>query len=222
LTAGERLRGRIALVTGGGSGIGAAVATRLAREGAHVAVTDRDQSAAQRTVDGLGSSTGAAEAFALDVADAAQVDDAVARVRARLGPPAILVNNAGIFDGMTPLEELTDELWDKVVRINLTGPMRVTRSVLPAMLGAGTGAIVNVASTAGLVSMGGGTAYTVSKFGLVGLTRQVAVEVAGRGVRVNAVAPGLVASLPAYSRTRHRCSRTSGRTHHWPRPASTA
>lgn len=191
---GERLQGRVALVTGGGSGIGAAVAVRLAHEGARVAVTDRDQESAQRTVDGLGSSGLAAEAFALDVVDAAQLDDTVARVRTRMGPPGILVNCAGIFDGMTPLEELTDELWDRVVRINLTGTMRVMRSVLPAMLAAGTGAIVNVASTAGLVSMGGGTAYTVSKFGLVGLTRQVAVEVAARGVRVNAVAPGLVAT----------------------------
>lgn len=189
-----RLQGRTALVTGAGSGIGAAIAARLGAEGATVIVSDWNEAAASQTADGIRASGGAAIAARLDVGDAEQVSEVIDRISAERGGVSILVNSAGIFDGMTPLEELTDELWHKVLEVNLHGTMRVTRQVLPHMLAAGSGVVVNIASTAGLGSGGGGTAYTASKFALVGLTRQVASEVAARGVRVNAVAPGLIST----------------------------
>ena len=187
-----RLQDRAALVTGAGSGIGEAIARRLASEGARVAVTDYQADAASQTAARITEAGGRALALALDVARPDDIDAAFAHVGQHYGPLDILVNNAGVFDGMTPLEELTDQLWDRVLAINLGGAMRMTRRALADMLPRESGAIVNTASIAGLAAMGGGAAYTASKFALIGLTRQVACEVADRGIRVNAVAPGLI------------------------------
>lgn len=189
----RRFDGQTAWVTGGGSGIGAAVVRRLAAEGARVVVVDVDADAADATVASIQADRDVL-AVPLDVADASAVERVLETVGAPWRSVSVLVNNAGVFDGMTPLEELTDELWERVMSINVGGAMRMTRCMLPGMLAAGTGSVVNVASTAGLASGGGGAAYTSSKFALIGLTRQVAFEVASRGVRVNAVAPGLVAT----------------------------
>lgn len=190
----RRFDGQTAWVTGGGSGIGAAVARRLAAEGARVAVIDVDADAADATATAIQAVGGDALTVSLDVSDTAAVERVVDDLGLAWRSASVLVNNAGVFDGMTPLEELTDELWERVMSINVGGAMRMTRRVLPGMLPAGTGSVVNVASTAGLVSGGGGAAYTSSKFALIGLTKQVATEVASRGVRVNAVAPGLVST----------------------------
>lgn len=183
----RRFDGQTAWITGGGSGIGAAVACRLAAEGARVAVIDVDSGAADTTAMSIQAEGGDTVAVPLDVSDAAAVERVLDGVDVAWRSVSVLVNCAGVFDSMTPLEELSDELWERVMSINVGGAMRMTRYALPSMLAAGVGSVVNVASTAGLGSGGGGAAYTSSKFALVGLTRQVAVEVASRGVRVNAV-----------------------------------
>lgn len=177
------LDGRIALVTGAGRGIGAAVARRLARAGAKVVVLDRERTPL------------AAELGALDVdcnlLDAASTDAALARVRRDAGAPAILVQSAGVGES-APLGDTTDAVWDRAMALNAKAPFRVARALAPAMVAAKWGRIVNVASVAGLVGQAYVTAYAASKHALVGLTRAMAVELAKTGVTVNAVCPGFV------------------------------
>jgi 3-oxoacyl-[acyl-carrier protein] reductase len=168
------LAGEVAIVTGAAQGLGAAIADALAYEGARVARTDVE-----------GTPVG------LDVTDRASVERAVQEVAATLGEPTILVNNAGI-NRIGPSETLEEERWRQVVDVNLTGTFRCSQVVGARMLAAGRGAIVNVASISARVGMPGRAAYCATKAAIVGLTRALAVEWAGRGVRVNAVAPGYV------------------------------
>lgn len=184
------LRGRHAIVTGGGRGIGAAIATELARHGARVTLMGRDVVGLKRHAEALSRDFGTeAAAVACDVADAKLVSEAFANARARFGDAHILVNNAGQAEGAL-FTETTPELWDRMLAVNLTGAYLCTREVLPAMLAASDGRVVNVASTAGLRGYGRMAAYCAAKHGLVGLTRALAVETAKRGVTVNAVCPG--------------------------------
>jgi gluconate 5-dehydrogenase/2-deoxy-D-gluconate 3-dehydrogenase len=181
-----RLDGRVALVTGGGGGIGRASAHALAQAGAHVAVSDVDEDAA-RTVAGA---IGGGEAHRLDVADEAAVDAVVGAVMGRHGRIDILVNNAGLGARM-PTVDLPTERWRHVLAINLDGSFYCARAAGRHMLAAGRGAVVNVASIMGLV---GGAhypnlAYHSAKGAIVNFTRALACEWAARGVRVNAVAP---------------------------------
>ncbi|MBM3539948.1 MAG: SDR family oxidoreductase [Alphaproteobacteria bacterium] len=185
-----RLDGRVALISGAGSGIGAATARALASAGALVQVTDIDLAAAARVTREIAAAGGRAEAHQLDVTDergVARTINAVADLRGRLD---ILVNNAGM-GARTPSEELSTETWEKVIGLNMTGAFRCTREAGRHMLKSGKGSIVNVASIMGLV--GGGLypnpAYQATKGALVNWTRAVALEWAARGVRVNAVAP---------------------------------
>lgn len=182
----DSLAGHHALVTGGGSGIGAAVALALADAGARVTVLGRragpvDALAAQRP--------DRFHAVTADVADAAQVATAFAQARERFGPIAILVNNAGQAHS-APFLKTDLALWNRMLSVNLTGTLVCTQAALPDMLAAGWGRIVNVASTAGLVGYAYVSAYCAAKHGVVGLTRALALEVAKKGITVNAVCPG--------------------------------
>lgn len=179
-----------AIVTGGGRGIGAAIGWELGRLGASLTLLGRDLQALQDTARDL-MDEHAVEVLTIrcDVADAGSVAEAFACSRERYPSPAVLINNAGMAAGGSFLE-ISRESWDQVIAVNLTGAMLCTREVLPTMLEAGSGRIVNIASTAALRGYRGVSAYVAAKHGLLGLTRALAQEVARRGVTVNAVCPG--------------------------------
>jgi NAD(P)-dependent dehydrogenase (short-subunit alcohol dehydrogenase family) len=182
---------RVALVTGAGQGIGEAIARRLGGQGAVVAVNSLHQDKANATADRV-MATGA-RAFAVpgDVGDPSQVRSIVDRVEAAAGPVEILVNNAATLT-MAPFLEFDPQEWDRIVRVNLSGPMWCARGVLPNMIRTGWGRIVTVASIWGTIGARGATAYCASKGGLVAFTRSLADEVGPAGVVVTAVAPGTV------------------------------
>jgi len=189
--------GRVALVTGGGGGIGRAICLRLAREGAAVAVLDLDADAAGATASLVIDDGGRAVAVGADVRSSDEVTTAVEEVVDELGAITSLVNNAGVVT-MSGFDELTEPEWDLVVDVNLKGVWLVTRAVVPSMAGAGGGAIVNLSTVeAEVVVSSTGRAqihYNASKGGVKMLTKALAVELADRSIRVNAVAPGPVAT----------------------------
>ncbi len=184
-----RFKDKTVIVTGAGSGIGKATALRLAVEGARVIAADVR---ADRLDELLTDLAGAHHAtVAGDIADAAIVDTIIDVA----GPHVdVLVNNAGIMDGFLPAAEVDDETWARVFAVNVTAPMRLMRAVLPGMIAAGAGTIVNVASEAALRGACAGAAYTASKAALIGLTKNTAFMYAPSGIRCNAVAPGAVAT----------------------------
>lgn len=184
------LNGRHAVITGGGRGIGAAVATELARLGAKLTLLGRSAEALESEAASLRAGIGAeVAADVCDVSDARAVSAAFGRARKRFGDPYVLVNNAGVAES-APFAETSRASWDRHIAVNLTGAFLCTQEVLPAMLAARGGRVVNVASTAGLKGYTWMSAYCASKHGLVGLTRALAQETARHGVTVNAVCPG--------------------------------
>lgn len=185
------LDGKVALVTGGGRGIGRSSALELAARGAAVAVAARSMDEVEAVAAEVRAEGVRAHAVSLDVASPASVEAAVASVRAALGPVSVLVNNAGIAPS-APFEKTDLALWNQVLAVNLTGTYLVTHACLPDMLRAGWGRVVNVASVAAKVGFSYVTAYCASKHGVLGLTRALAHEVARKGVTVNAVCPGYV------------------------------
>jgi NAD(P)-dependent dehydrogenase (short-subunit alcohol dehydrogenase family) len=181
-----------AIVTGAGSGIGRAIALALAERGAAVGLVDvlpEGITDLARTLTDKGRRAATAQA---DVSRWEDVDRAVGAMTRDLGAVGILVNAAGILDGYANADEMSPALWERVIAINLTGTFLTAKRVLPEMLAGGMGRIVNIASVAGMVGSGGGAAYTASKHGVVGLTRQLAITYADRGVTVNAIGPGAI------------------------------
>jgi NAD(P)-dependent dehydrogenase (short-subunit alcohol dehydrogenase family) len=182
------IEGRVALVTGGGRGIGRAIALALARAGADVAVAARsvpELEAVSAEVAALGRRT---LFLPLDVSDRAQLAAAPGAVAARLGPVDVLVNNAGMH-ASAPLQRMDDETWDALLAVDLTAPVLLTRAILPGMYDRGFGRVINVSSVAGRIGLKYGCAYSSAKHGLIGFTRSLALEAARKGVTVNAICP---------------------------------
>jgi len=186
----EPLVGKVALVTGAGRGIGAAIAARLTEDGADVAVCDVDLASARAVAERLAASFGRrAIAVRMDVADEASVGEGVAAVGERLGPVDVLVNNAGI-DVIGPFLESTEDEWQRIIAVNLVGTLRCCRAVAPGMVERASGAIVNIASDAGKVGSSGEAVYSATKGGIIAFTKTLARELASKGVRANCVCPG--------------------------------
>lgn len=186
-----KLDGRVAFVTGAGSGMGRAIALEFARNGARIVAVDINEGAVRQTAEMLGGS-GQAFAYALDVSSAAAVEAICRSALAAAGTVDILVNCAGIHDAYNPVLETDEALWDRVIDVNLKGMYLTARALLPGMLAQRKGVIINISSIAGMVAGGGGAAYTSSKHGVIGLTRQIAFDYGQKGVRANVICPGAV------------------------------
>lgn len=184
------LENQVVAITGGGAGIGLAIARAAMREGARVALIDLDGSLAEKSAKELGSG---AWGFGADVTNAADVDKAFAAAAKAAGSLTGLVNNAGIA-GFGSVHEAEAAAWDRIMSVNVTGTFLASKAVLPGMLERGKGAIVNFGSVAGMVGIPTMAAYCAAKGAVVNLTRQMAADYSGKGVRVNAVCPGTVAA----------------------------
>ncbi len=182
---------RVAVVTGGASGIGLGVAQQFVADGHRVAVCDRNAPAAEDAAAKLRAEGGTAVAVEVDVADRSSVDAAFERVRAELGPVEILVTSAGI-ESFDPLLEITAETWDRIIAVNLTGTFVCVQAAVPDMLAAGWGRIVTIASSSAQSGAPNMAHYAASKGGVISLTKALAVELARTGITVNTIPPSLV------------------------------
>lgn len=185
------MRGRTALVTGGGAGIGEATCLRLARDGHAVGVLGRRSQNIEAVAQRIIQAGGRAIPVVADVAERAQVEAAVEQVRAQIGPITILVNNAGIEE-FTPFSEISDASWDRVMAANLKGLFQVTQVVLPDMVAARWGRIVNLTALGSQIGAANMVHYTASKGGVTAMTRSLAVELGRHGITVNEISPGFI------------------------------
>ncbi len=186
-----QLDGKVAIITGAGSGMGRAMAIRFAKEGAKVTAVDYAGDSAEQTANMVKVEGGEAIAVRGDVSDPDDIDRAIAATIDSFGRLDILCNNAGILD-MAGLMDADWDYWDRVWNINLKGVAMFSQKAVPEMLKQGKGSIVNTASVAGLVGGAGGLSYTASKHALVGITKSMAIELSPQGIRVNAICPGAV------------------------------
>jgi 2-hydroxycyclohexanecarboxyl-CoA dehydrogenase len=184
--------GRVAIVTGGGQGLGRAIALRLARDGARVAIAQRSAQPLERTAGEIEAAGGTALAVPTDLREPAEIARLVETVRERLGPVEIVVNNAGFNRRRPSFAEIDLASWNEVLAGNLTAPFLLAQAALPDMLARSWGRIVNVGAVQAWMPMEGNAAYAAAKAGLVGLTRAMAVDLSEKGIVVNAVAPGPV------------------------------
>ena len=185
------LKNKVAVVTGGGKGIGRAVSVQLARDGAVVAVWDLDEKSTQETVALITSAGGKAIGCVGDAAGKQGIAASLARTRTELGAVSILVNNAGMT-GFVPFLEITEDAWDRMIAVNLKGPFLCTRAILPDMLAAGWGRIINISSSSAQTGAPAMAHYVSSKGGVIGFTKALAIELASSGVTVNNVPPGFI------------------------------
>jgi NAD(P)-dependent dehydrogenase (short-subunit alcohol dehydrogenase family) len=182
---------RTALVTGGGAGVGQATSLRLAREGRAVGVLDINGGDAAAVAKAISNAGGEAVAVTADVSDRAEVDAAVTKVREVLGPITILVNNAAV-ENFSPFADIKEDVWDRLMAVNLKGTYFVTQAVLPDMLVEGWGRIVNLSSIGAQIGAPNMAHYTATKGGVIAMTRSLAVELGARGITVNTVSPGFI------------------------------
>lgn len=185
-----KLDGKVAIITGSASGMGKAIAILFAKEGAKVVVSDMNEEKLNETIQEIESNGGTAIGLKSNVALEEDVTKLIDCAVSNYGTLDILVNNAGVMDSFTPIGEVTDELWDKVLAVNTTGPMRTIRKAIPIFTNKGCGVIINVASIGGLNGSRAGAAYTASKHALIGLTKNVGFQYGKQGIRCNAIAPG--------------------------------
>ncbi len=185
----ERFKGKVAIITGGAQGIGETIIRRLASEGAMAAILDVQYEKARLVADDIVAKGGNAIAVKMDITNSKEVKQAVKEVEDKLGKVDILVNNAG-WDKAAPFIELSGELWDQIIAINLRGPITVTRAVLDGMIRRNYGKIVNIASDAGRVGSSGESVYSACKGGIIAFTKTLARELVRYNILVNCVCPG--------------------------------
>ena len=185
-----RLKGKVAIVTGAGAGMGKSIAILFAAEGAKVIVSDIQQQAINTAVAEIQATGGSATGVVANVAKEEEVQQLIDKAVQEYGSLDILVNNAGIMDNFIPVGEVSNEQWNNVLGVNLNGPFYASRAAIPIMLNQGKGVIINNASVGGLFGARGGASYVTSKHGLIGLTKNIAATYGTKGIRANAIAPG--------------------------------